>query len=361
MLTGADELHVHQTPEPIAAAGTDRNFYDRSYFGGWTADGATMFAAAFGIYPNLNVADAHLTIVRDGVQHCLHVSKILHSERTLLQVGPIAIEVVEPLQTLRLTVAETEGLGCDLTFTGRHFPIEEPRFIHRIGTRAFMDYTRLSQSTRVTGTLTLDGERIDVGDALGLRDRSWGVRNVGDSDPQPMAPPIAPQFSWAWAPVHLPGGTVFFHRNDDAAGVPWNTRGVVAADGAGAAEHRHASGRLTQTLQPGTRWAAGATITMTPDDGTGGWISEWTPRMHLEMRGIGYFHPRWAHGRFHGEELTVERETITLADPDPNAMDRWHRQVLSDVVLHHDDGRTEHGVGILETLIIGPYAPLGLT
>src|SRR5258708_9713483 len=153
MLTPADEWHVHQTPEPIAAAGTDRNFSDRSYLGGWTQDGRRMFAAAFGIYPPLNVADAHLTIVRDGVQHCLHASKILHSDRADLSVGPVSIEIVEPLAVLRLRVAETEGMSADLTFTGRHFPIEEPRFMFRFGPRSFMDYTRASQASRITGSL----------------------------------------------------------------------------------------------------------------------------------------------------------------------------------------------------------------
>ena len=91
MLTAADEWHVHQTPEPIAVAGTDRNFYDRSYFGGWTPpDGRWLFAIAFGIYPHVNIADAHLTIVRDGSQHCLHASKILHSDRATLSVGPVS-------------------------------------------------------------------------------------------------------------------------------------------------------------------------------------------------------------------------------------------------------------------------------
>ena len=32
-------------------------------------------------------------------------------------------------------VVDGEGLKADLTFSGRAFPIEEPRFIHRIGPR----------------------------------------------------------------------------------------------------------------------------------------------------------------------------------------------------------------------------------
>ena len=46
MLTKADDYPIHQTPEPIAFAGTDRNFYDRYFFNGYSRGGETFFAAA---------------------------------------------------------------------------------------------------------------------------------------------------------------------------------------------------------------------------------------------------------------------------------------------------------------------------
>ena len=39
MLTKADDFPIHQTPEPIAYSGTDRNFYDRYFFNGYNPDG----------------------------------------------------------------------------------------------------------------------------------------------------------------------------------------------------------------------------------------------------------------------------------------------------------------------------------
>ncbi|MDG1007960.1 MAG: hypothetical protein P8P44_07055, partial [Alphaproteobacteria bacterium] len=54
MLTPADDYPLHQTPEPMAYAGSDRNFYDRFFFNGYSADGAVFFAAALGVYPQLN-------------------------------------------------------------------------------------------------------------------------------------------------------------------------------------------------------------------------------------------------------------------------------------------------------------------
>ena len=57
MLTKADDFPLHQTPEPMAFAGTDRNFYDRFFFNGYAPDGSVFFAAALGVYPQLNIMD----------------------------------------------------------------------------------------------------------------------------------------------------------------------------------------------------------------------------------------------------------------------------------------------------------------
>ncbi|MEJ0045652.1 MAG: hypothetical protein WDN04_05615 [Rhodospirillales bacterium] len=230
MLTKGDDYPLHQTPEPIAYAGTDRNFYDRYFFNGYNPDGSDFFALAFGVYPHLNIADAHFSALRGTTQHCLHASRVLHMERMDLRVGPIRIEIVEPLRRLRLHV-EGEGVAAELLFEGRAFPVEEPRFTHRIGPRSFMDYTRLTQNGRWTGWIEVDGERRVLSpDAVGTRDRSWGVRPIGAADPQPLAPPVRPSFFWLWSPLNFRGFSVFFHVNADNHGRPWNTRAVLCPD-----------------------------------------------------------------------------------------------------------------------------------
>ena len=235
-LTKADDFPIHQTSEPIAYSGTDRNFYDRYFFNGYGAAGDTFFALAFGVYPQLNIADAAFCLVDEGVETALHASRWLGMERMDLAVGPISLEVVEPLRSLRLKVeAPEKGLRAEILFTGRAFPIEEPRFIRRQGPRAFMDYTRLTQNGRYAGWIELDGRRISVDGFMGTRDRSWGVRPVGARDSQEVVPPQPFQFYWIWSPSSFPEGSFFFHSNDDAAGLPWNRRAVWAPDGADAA------------------------------------------------------------------------------------------------------------------------------
>ena len=99
-LTWGDDYPIHQTPEPVAYAGTDRNFYDRYFFNGYApqGDGGDLFfAAAFGVYPHLNIADAAFCVMKDGQQVNLHASRWLKMERMDLSVGPIRIDVGTPL------------------------------------------------------------------------------------------------------------------------------------------------------------------------------------------------------------------------------------------------------------------------
>ena len=115
MLTKADDYPVHQTAEPIAHAGTDRNFYDRYFFNGYSADGSVFFATALGVYPHLNIMDASFCVIHEGVQHNLRASKILYGERMDTKVGPIGVDVVEPLHILSVTVDDNDhGIRASL-------------------------------------------------------------------------------------------------------------------------------------------------------------------------------------------------------------------------------------------------------
>src|SRR6185369_11075803 len=116
MLTEFDDYLVHQTAEPIASPATgDRNFYDRHFFNGFTRAGDLYFGVALGLYPNRRVMDAAVTVIRDGEQRSLRSSRRAPTDRRDTRVGPIAVEVVEPLRTLRVRVERNEfGLEADL-------------------------------------------------------------------------------------------------------------------------------------------------------------------------------------------------------------------------------------------------------
>ena len=358
-LTRGDDYPIHQTPEPIAYGGTDRNFYDRYFFNGYhPTEGEDFFAAAFGVYPHLNVTDGAFVVVRNGVETALHVSGQL-GDRMDIACGPLRIEIVEPLHRLKIHVnAPEQGLKAEIEFTSRSGPIEEPRFIRRIGTRAFMDYTRLTQNGRYTGWIELDGERRSVDGFVGTRDRSWGIRPVGARDSQEIIPAPAPQFYWLWSPSSFESGSFFFHSNEDAVGRAWNTRAVWAPDQALEEDFEHLNGQAQMNWKSGTRHATDAVVTLTDDWGKPAGKVEFKPIYNFQMNGLGYTHPKWNHGLLHGV-LEVEREDIVLADVDPTLPWNLHVQALSEVIYTDADGGVRKGRGVLEQLVMGPHKPSG--
>ncbi len=360
MLTKADDYPVHQTADPIAYAGTDRNFYDRYFFNGYSPDGAVFFAAALGVYPALNVMDGAFCVVVDGLQHNLRVSRVMHMERMETRVGPLHVEVVEPLQSLRVRVESNEhGISADLVFRARAVAIEEPRFTYRSGPRTIMDYTRLTQNGSYDGWIEVKGRRIDIDSRyLGTRDRSWGVRPVGAPDSQAVAPARAGQFYWLWAPMNFDDRVTLYHNNADGDGKPWNTHAVMAPTGAGEVEHMTACSSEI-AYKSGTRHTRTAAIALTDERG-GAYRIELTPQWNFYMSGLGYTHPEWGHGRLHGE-LRVAYDAYETAKVNTKEFHFLHVQAFCQAVLTGPDGLKREGRGVLEQLVIGPYKPAGFT
>jgi hypothetical protein len=360
MLTKADDFPVHQLPEPIATSGTDRNFYDRYFFNGYTLDGSVFFALALGVYPHLNVMDAAFSVIVDGVQHNLRASRLLRSERMDTQVGPIAVSVIEPLERLKITVSDNpHGIKAEIVFHARAKPVEEPRFTFRQGPRTFMDYTRLTQNGAYEGYIDVQGKRIDIDSrVVGTRDRSWGVRPIGLSDPQQPAPPRPPQFYWLWSPLNFSDLFMLYHINADETGKPWNTASVIG--NLGDAEPMHMVSCKAQIgYKSGTRHAKHCVIE-TVDAKGGAWRAELTPRYNFYMSGIGYTHPEWGHGHYKGENA-LGYDTIETANADEKVPLFWHVQAFSSVKLSGPGGIERKGAGVLEQLIIGAHAPSGFT
>jgi hypothetical protein len=359
MLSWGDDYPLHQTPEPVAYSGSDRNFYDRYFFNGYSPDGSVFFAVAFGVYPHLNIMDGAVSILKDGVQTSLHLSRILNMERMDTRVGPLSVEVLEPLARLRVRLEETDGLALDVVFTGRAFPIEEPRFSYRQGPRMLIDCTRMTQNGHWQGQFRLDGQTVEIGKGwAGTRDRSWGVRPIGSQDAQPLVPPRLPQYYWLWSPTNFADQSLFFHVNDDAKGGTWNTRAVLARDGVGTDEFDHLNApRMVPSFRQGTRRASAAVLTFADVRGATHTV-RYTPLSTFQMKGIGYGHPEWGHGAFKGA-FAKAREDFRPDDLNPMEVQNLHVQAICSARHEGPDGKMADGIGILEQLIIGPHAPSG--
>ncbi|NLT30939.1 MAG: hypothetical protein GXX86_10880 [Propionibacterium sp.] len=366
MITPFDDFPIHQTPSPVTQPGTsDPNFYDRFYFGGHDAAGTVVFAAAMGLYPNRNVMDAAFSVVVDGVQHCVFASGPLPRDRHT-GIGPISVEYNEPLRVLQLLVDDPEsGLRAELTFRARTAAVAEPRqTTHREGV-LIMDYTRMSQWGTWSGRISVGDTTLEVSAdrVVGVRDRSWGVRPLGDRTPTNL-PARTPQVFWLWAPLHFDDVCTHLAAFELANGFRWLEQAVLVPllDDPAASPTWGADAPAPQlvrnvvhdlTWRPGTREIARAAICFDTADGPQ--RMELTPVATFLQKGIGYGHPHWLHGRAHGE-LTVGRETYVLADVDREQYENVHVQTVCRVTWGDREG-----VGILEQLVLGDHEPSGLT
>ena len=359
MLTPFDDYPIHQTPAPIAQPfSADPNHYDRYWFNGYAVDGEFFLGGAMGHYPNRGVIDGAFSVVHDGVEHSVFASGRMPTDRAT-EVGPLRIEIVEPLRAVRYVVAENEhGLSADVTFRARTEAIEEPRQQIVRNNVPIMDYTRLTQWGSWEGTITLPtGVTLDLDHehTRATRDRSWGVRGVGQQAPTNFdASP--PQIFWLWAPLNFDDCCTHLALFERADGERWLEQALVVpllGDG-GEPEHLARSEFEIEWL-PGRREMAAARVTLNRKDGTSLPTIEFERLSTFRMRGIGYTHPRFPHGGNHGE-LEVGGESIALDDFVPTDPSSIHIQTLCKVRMGDREG-----VGVLEQLCFGPHAPTGLT
>ena len=227
MLSPADDLPLHQVAEPIRRVGTsDRNFYDRYYFNCHPCADDLFLVLGLGQYPNLGVTDAFALLRRGDEHRVVRASRDLGLDRTDTSVGPFRIEVIEGLKTLRCTLdGAAHGLAYDLTWEAFVPAFEEPRHVDRNANgRAFLDACRLAQLGSWTGWLEVEGERVDVTPDRwwGSRDRSWGIRPVGEPEPAgSLASKPATSFRWLYAPFRMPDHAMVFicQERDDGSRV----------------------------------------------------------------------------------------------------------------------------------------------
>ena len=359
MLSSYDDFPIHQASVPIAhTASADVNHYDRYFFNGYSRSSDLYFGLAMGLYPNRHIADAAFCVAREG-----HQTSVYRSQRAPLDrrdattLGPIIVEVIEPLHALSIEVdAPDHGLRCDLLFESRSPAIEEGHFHLRSGIRTVFDFTRLTQFGSWTGWIELDGTRFEVvpADVWGSRDRSWGVRPIGETTAA-GAPVAPPQFFWLWAPVNFPSLSTHFDVNEFADGRRWHETGSIAHIGQQARMMRTVDWRVT--WRPGTRWADEFEYDLIDWDG-GVTTVHLRPRHEFHMRGIGYGHPEYGHGFWKGEAVTGGDRLVLPVDT-PLAREHVHVQAICDATVTLPDGTTEEGLGILEQLAIGPH-PSGL-
>jgi hypothetical protein len=356
MITSWDDYPVHQTPMPVAHPESgDPAHYERYWFSAFDLAASTVVGFGLSLYPNLGVADAAFSVSRDGVQRSVFASGPMEHDRTLA-VGPLSLEVVEPLRLLRVRAEEYAGLGGEYLFRADGVPVEEPRSVRTSGTRTTSDLTRMVQFGVPEGEVTLDGVRLRLTPERwrAARNRSWGVRASHGSAvvAAPTAEPAPPSAYFVWSVLHLGDERVHAVYYEDPAGDRQGSIGtVLPCDGE---PIRTSAVEAAIRYRPGTRWPERATLRLGPRGPVAREI-EIEPRTPFLMKGLGYSHPDHAFGSWHGG-LVVDHESWRLAELDPADRSALHTQMLS--VVRTPDGRS--GVGLFEHAVVGRHDPSGM-
>ncbi len=367
MITRFDDYPIHQTVDPIAfTSSSDRYTYDRYWYNGYSGDGAIFFAVAMGRYPNLGIMDCSFSVVIDNRQYAFFGSRRAPSDPAETQVGPFELQILEPMGRHRLNIAANDtGIECDLIFTPKTAAIQEGRQTQRNERHLIQDVTRFDQFGSWSGVIRCDGKEIlvDGQQTYGLKDRSWGIRQVGERFTG--GAPLTQQFvgtHFLWAPIHWSDRCTLAGWYEDSQGYQWHTDQVItpvydAVDAIPAGTDSEVAvwqGNVNHQLQfePGTRRAQSASLQMNDRSGESLAITL-EPIKLFRMKGIGYQHPEWGHGKWKGE-LAIGSESWDCDELDPLTWDNLHIQQL--VIARCGD---QVGYGVLEQMHIGPYAPYG--
>lgn len=180
MLTEFDDYLCHQTLDAIEHPYTpDRRFYARYFITFYDHAGEVLGITAIANYPNTGVQDGYAVLVHGGQQRNLRVSRLLDHDPHVLAVGPVRVEVLEPLRRFRIICDPNDlGFSWDVECTTVSAPWERRRrFSARTGGRLSDVSLHWNQGYRCSGSVTIDGERraITPDRWSGVRDRSWGI------------------------------------------------------------------------------------------------------------------------------------------------------------------------------------------
>lgn len=170
-----------------------------------------------GVYQNMNVVDAGFVVIHRGRQHNVRVSRQLRPTYDTA-CGPLRIDVVEPMQRVRLTVTPNAGTAHgELEWRATFDAQEERHHFNRSWGRVLEDYARYDQIGELSGWLEIEGDRIELDSWWACRDHSWGVRErVGIPEPFTGEVPASgmSMFAFLFFSTDTHGGHVqVTHRN----------------------------------------------------------------------------------------------------------------------------------------------------
>lgn len=377
-LTKLDEWPRHQAGGTFdVVVDGSPHWSDGYYFCTGDDRGSLALFAGFRLYSNNDVLDAFTCVTRGGRQRNMRWSRRLRPRIDDLDCGPIHVEILEPLRSLRIVAAENEyGIAYDLRFDGVAPPYNEERTISIVNGRLHSDRSNYDQCSTVHGWIDLGDGRLEVDGWTGVRDHSWGIgNNTGGPRSAAIAPPLdpAPPIGLRqWCVFRLPGRAIFWQFHEDAAGeqTKLETRCMPTYGGVcGGFSYTGLRAQLEWVTEDGLplRRMRSATVELDrPQGGVERYLIE-PLSGPVYLQGGGY----WAgfddglgrgvyRGDLHheGEDWDVSHPTCVVEPKGIMALraDSWAQQWARCTSL---DDPSVSGTGHLECVVVGPYPGFG--
>ena len=174
--------------------------------------------------------DCGFSLVIDGVQHAFHASRRAPQEPSELEVGPFRIEIIEPMKSLRVVLDDNEtGISCQLDWIARTASFAEGHQRTDRGKGMQMHATRFNQFGYWQGEIRYAGQSLTVDPTrvFGTKDRSWGIRPVGDPAPPGAPSTEAPAINFLWFPIHWDDRCTHAGMFENEHGVTWHWDGMI--------------------------------------------------------------------------------------------------------------------------------------
>ncbi|BBY79143.1 hypothetical protein H7I53_16710 [Mycolicibacterium pulveris] len=368
-LLGADEGLNHQIVDTFATLSqTDMAWTEKIWASIARTDGSLQVDFGLGKYQNRGIIDGFGGVSRGREQWTVRGSRELSSAPEHLGVGPVRMEIIEPLEQIRFVLEpnDVQPISYDIVLSGVTPPFFEERNLvrNRRTGRIDVDVVRYHQGGWASGTVTVDGQTHEVrpDEWFGFRDHSWGVRQaigepLSDLIPSPK-PPAGTRGGMKWSPA-------FFRRPDDTyyetaifvVEGAWGYSSAYVNDADGSqAPVRRVQPRVDYDTR--TRFVEGGELVLTMESGEERVIvfeALGESGFFLKTAGYGAWDGH-KHGSWKGA-LHVDGEHIA---------DCWNDENLPrlgqfrDTPIRVREGDAV-GYGIMESLIGGVWPELGLT
>jgi hypothetical protein len=368
-LLGADEGLNHQIVDTFATLSqTDLAWTEKIWASIAKTDGSLQVDFGLGKYQNRGIIDGFGGVSRGRQQWTVRGSRELASAPEETGIGPIHLEIVEPLKQMRFRLEpnDVQPISFDIVLSAVTPPFFEERNLvrNRRTGRIDVDVIRYHQGGWASGTVTVDGQTHEVrsDDWFGFRDHSWGVRQaIGeplvDLIPSPeMLAGIRGGMKWSPSFFRRPDGTYYETAIFVVEG-PWEYSSAYINDENGSQTPvRSVSPRIGYDAR--TRFVKGGELLLTMESGEERVIE-------VEVLGdTGFFlktggYGAWAghkHGSWKGA-LHIDGEYIADCWSDENLPKLGQ---FRDTPIRVRDGDAV-GYGIMESLIGGVWPELGLT